>query len=614
MIFVLPIIIKLDKKYFLRYNFRKNKKGSTKVSDILKVFHKIGSIYESDKEAVKNNAHKYNEIKVYLFDIQSKEITPHSNISKDDLIVTRFSVGSNSGSLFPNQFFNEKTKYDLDKFIKGILQACKNLLSKFNDEKIKQNEILTILKTIDKNFFETKLDEISKLQEYKIKGSKVATYFSLSYKEKPVSAYFKELYKDHISKAMPSEIYGYDIFTNEKGIGADAHLAFCSVNELPENLQYIKSRLLPLKSQNANLVKIGYDVMDKKLSHTFHGIRMAILPTILTDDTTIIKEILKILEDTQKNNINKISDSEEIAIDLVLENSSTSLKEYPVLATILFYEKVNAAVNLFLSIDDVLPSYISHVANTLMKYNIKAFYEKDRVTKETIYIQNLFYDIFETMQILLTDKKIKLDILLDKFKNLILYGSNNKFKNNIEWEKYFNNYYYDRNIETLQRYVNLFNELGKINFTLKKEINVENLELKDKIESLIKSYEFLENENLKSAYLLGMLCAAVINWQIGVSQKSSFASWLNNIGVINKQKLEKIYQKCDEAIRKISSVSKKQNKNINQIKEILLKSLPKTLSNGEIAKTSYITVAFAMGGSDFSEYIKNKKDQGENDA
>ncbi|WP_025803943.1 hypothetical protein [Campylobacter corcagiensis] len=146
--------------------------------------------------------------------------------------------------------------------------------------------------------------------------------------------------------------------------------------------------------------------------------------------------------------------------------------------------------------------------------------------------------------------------------------------------------------------------------------NLNSLEVKDKINSLIQNSDFLQNENLKSAYLLGMLCAA-INWQFGVSEKSSFANWLNNFGVIDKSKLDKIYKKCDETIRKVTATSNFTNSKINTIREILLKSLSKTLVNTEIVKASYVTVAFAMGGSDFNKHIKDvkvEKNQGEKDA
>ncbi|WP_025803946.1 hypothetical protein [Campylobacter corcagiensis] len=100
-----------------------------------------------------------------MFDIKTKNIIPNLNISKDDLIITRFSIGSNSGNLFPNQFFKSKSvKSDPTKFINGILRACKNLLSKFNDDEIKKDEILQIIQNIDENFFKEEMDEIFALE------------------------------------------------------------------------------------------------------------------------------------------------------------------------------------------------------------------------------------------------------------------------------------------------------------------------------------------------------------------------------------------------------------------------------------------------------------------
>ncbi|ASM40103.1 CRISPR-associated protein [Campylobacter sp. RM12327] len=585
------------------------------MSDIIKTFYDIGSVYKSDEAIIKNNAYKYGKIKTYLFDIETKEIIPSLNVLKDELIITRFGVGSNSGNLFPNQFFDKNTNLNLDKFIKGILTACKNLLSKFSDDfgdvSCDQHKILTILKNIDEDFFKDKIDEISKLQEEK--GTKTATYLALSYKKKPVSAYFQETYIKHISKTKVLNVYGYDMIENIKGIGGDANLAFCSVNELPENLQYIKPRLLPLSPENAQIVKIGYDAMDKKLSHNFYGLKMAILPTFLTNDKDISKEILEILEQTTNGDINSIKDGEEM-IDLTLENSGLYLKDYPVLATILFYGKTNAAVNLFLVIDDILPSYITNIAKNLAKYKIKAFSSKNN-PKDMIYLQKLFNNNLEIMQILLTDKRIKLDILLTKIANLIVFGSNNKaYFNNVEWDKYFNDYYKDRTIESIEKYINFFNDIGKIKFNLRKDIDVKNLSLDEKLNSLIANSSFLQNPNLKSAYLIGMLSAATINWQFGVSKKSSYANWLNNIGVINRSNLEKIYKKCDETIRKVSSTSSaiSGTEKINLIKDKLFETLADTVTSSEIVKSSHITIAFAMGGSDFNKHIKDKK--GENDA
>lgn len=576
------------------------------MSDIIKTFYEIGNIYEERELIVKNDAYKYEKVQVYLFDIGTKTITPNLNISKDSIIITRFGVGANSGNLFPNQFFKQTdVKNRPDKFIKGILSSCKNLLSKFLDDEIEKDEILRIIKNIDVNFFNDKLDEILKLQEYKEKGRKTATYFALSYKEKPISAYFKKIYKTHISTVSNSNVYGYDIFTNETGIGGDANLAFCSVNELPKNLQYLKSRLLPLNSQNAKVVKIGYDVMDRNLSHNFFGLKMAILPTVIPNNIEILETVLKILEQIPKGNLSEIKGGEAF-IKSELEDISLQIQKYPVLSTILFYEKNNAAVNLLLAIDDILPSYITHISRTLAEYDIKTFIEKG-TQNNIIFLQKLFSDKLEIMQILLTAKKLDLEILVSKIENFINYGNNNKaYLNLVSWDKFFNNYYPDRNMDAIRRYINFFNAIGKINFTLQQEINMQDLTLKEIIYSITKNNKFLEDKNLKSSYLLGMLSSAIINWQYGVSQSSSYANWLNNLGVINKSKLDKIYKKCDETIRKISATSGKSNKTIDYIKEELFETLGDTLSNNETTKSSYITLAFAMGGSDFNRYSKEK--------
>ncbi len=72
-------------------------------------------------------------------------------------------------------------------------------------------------------------------------------------------------------------------------------MAFCSTNELPTKLKPIKLTLLPISHESAKKIKIGFDVMDKMLSHNFYGLKMAIMPTLLSDEVEY-KDILEILE------------------------------------------------------------------------------------------------------------------------------------------------------------------------------------------------------------------------------------------------------------------------------------------------------------------------------
>ena len=585
------------------------------MGDIITTFSKIGAHYLDDEKKVKNKAYEYDIIKVYLCDIKTKNISPNLNILKDDLIITRFGIGANSGNLFPNMFFEPKNiKDNFSKFVRGILKANQNLLSYFNEKELEGNEILGSLQSMDKTFFDDLHDKLLSLEKYKkekgIKG-KVATFFSLSYKDKPVSAYFKNIFEKHLNKSNNIVANGYDILTNKKGIGGDANLPFCSVNELPKNLQGIKKRLLPLSFKNAKQIKIGFDVMDKSLSHNFYGLKMAIMPTVLSNDKTIYGNILDILEQVNKGSISEIEES-EININEYLEEVAHNEKSYPVLNTILFYNKNNAAVDMLMQIDDVLPSYISNVSDKMGCYNIKAFKDKDRKdTEETIYMQNLFGDRLEIMNILLSGIKIDKDILIEKFSQLIYWGNiNKKYAYPVDWSKYFNGYYSHRSIDAIKKYLALFHDTKKLkkNFILQKEYSLQNSnDISKKIKTLMQNSEFLDNEVLKTAYLLGMLSSALINWQYGASGgSSSYNKWLNNSGAITRDSLERIWKKAEETIRKLNSTSGKGNVTVNMIKELVIEYSQKAFLYKGIVKSSYVSLSFAMGGSDYTKHIKNK--------
>lgn len=618
------------------------------MGDIIITFSKIGSQYLEDEKRVKNKAYEYDTIKVYLFDIETKTIEPHLNIKKEDLIITRFGVGANSGNLFPNIFFtNKDVNANFDKFTKAILKANTNLLSYFTRQEIFHDRKLQLLYGVENRmfaklmslkysaeplkltlkdydyhfntfckepngFFDDSMEEIQGLQEHKkAKGEKgkVTTYFVLSCQGLPLSAYYKNIYDKHLNSSDEALLMGYDIVSNEQGIGGDANLAFCSTNELPTNLKSIKFKLLPLSFGSAKKVKIGFDVMDKMLSHNFYGLKMAIMPTLLSDEVEH-EEILEILEKSAKGDIYEIKESETY-INEFLEESAYAQKGLPVLNTILFYAKSNSAVDVLLQIDDVLPSYISHIAYRMGHYNIKAFKNKDEKSpdEKTIFMHNLFEDRLEIMSVLLSDRKIEKDILIHKFAQLLYWGTMNKsYAHPLEWGKYFNGYYYGRSIEAISRYLAFFNDTKKLkeDFILQKERKLEETEdTKLMIEKLLETSEFLENDALKSAYLMGMLSSALMNWQYGVSGNSSYEKWLNNSGAITKDSLDRVWKKAEETIRKLNSTSGKGNKAVTEIKELVITSLSNALMYKGIVKSSYVSLAFAMGGSDFTKYIKS---------
>lgn len=256
------------------------------------------------------------------------------------------------------------------------------------------------------------------------------------------------------------------------------------------------------------------------------------------------------------------------------------------------------------------------------KVRVKAFKNKDDDNKDNfIYLQRLFEDRLEIMSILLSRVKLDNDVIFDKFAQLIYYGSTNKsYAYLVSWDKYFNGYYVERSIDAIKRYMELFNTIKttKEEIILQKEIKLEEkMDKKQKIDYIFESTEFLkENNTLKSAYLLGMLSANLINWQLAINNNgsSSYAKWLNNCGRISKENLDKIYQKSEETIRKLCSLTGQANpiSTITYINDKLMPFLADSLADKSIVKSSYIALAFAMGGSDFNKYIKTKKEGEEN--
>ena len=248
--------------------------------------------------------------------------------------------------------------------------------------------------------------------------------------------------------------------------------------------------------------------------------KMAVLPTILGSSVNL-EEIVKILEETSKSDMKNIEMAEEaikFSIDYYLEAAAKKQENLPVLNTILFYTQSNAAIDLKLAIDDVLPSFISHISKLMDNFDIKAFYEKNGNTDKMIYLQNLFEDRLSVMSFLLSRNKFDLEIMIERYSDLIYYGSVNKsYAKKLEWSKYFNDFYKERTFENIAKYQNFFNEIDVLNKKLvfQKECDLENLtDKKELIKELIKNSEFLNQDSaLISAYLLGMLSATLINWQ-----------------------------------------------------------------------------------------------------
>ena len=586
------------------------------MANLIKVLADIGEACLENEKQLKNTIYKYDNAKVFLCDIDTKRIEPCINIDKETFIVCRSGNSGSSPLLYPVAYYSDSASV-----VKDIMKGLKKMLSFFKNDEIAANPILAKLSTIDESFFDSVKDQIDSLQVDK----KEVGFFTLSYQDKPISAYFTKIFDDFLEGEQKEEAYGYDMITNKQGVGGDAELSFCSVNELPDSLKDSeKSRVFPLSQESAKKVSLGWKAIETKLSANFYGMKLAILPTLL-DKNLDLRDVIDILKDGAKGKIHDIEFAEEIVLDLFLQSTAEAEAKMPILNTLLFYEVSNSARIVKMTIDDVLPSYISHLSHLLIDSHVKTFFTKlekkkkgkDQESEESkvLFLQSLFPDRLELMHFLLSRTKYKTNTMIEKFADLITQRDTLK-KEPFEWTKYFYGFYSDRTPIALERFAGFFNELDLLNdkILLKRRKTLAKFE-KDQIKDMVKSHEFLSgNATLESAYLLGMLSAAVVNWQYGALKKSSFGKWLDRAGTINRDKLSYITRKADEAIRK-TKAAKGTNTNIENIRSCLLDVLELSLISKKVETSANITIAFALGGNDFVKINKKiKNNEGEQDA
>ena len=586
------------------------------MANLVKVLADIGEACLENEKQLKNTIYKYDNVKAFLCDIDTKRIEPCINIDKEAFIVCRSGNSGSSPLLYPVAYYSDSASV-----VKDIMKGLKKMLSFFKDDEIAANPILAKLSTIDESFFYSIRDQMDSLQVDK----KEVGFFTLSYQDKPISAYFTKIFDDFLEGEQKEEAYGYDMITNKQGVGGDAELSFCSVNELPDSLKDSeKSRVFPLSQESAKKVSLGWKAIETKLSANFYGMKLAILPTLL-DKSLDLKDVIEILEDGAKGKIHDIEFAEEVVLDLFLQSTAEAEAKMPILNTLLFYEVSNSARIVKMTIDDVLPSYISHLSHLLIDSHIKTFFTKldkkkkgkDQEPEESkvLFLQSLFPDRLELMHFLLSRTKYKTSTMMEKFADLITQRDTFK-KEPFEWTKYFYGFYSERTPMALERFASFFNELDLLNdkILIKRRKTLTKFE-KDQIKDMVKSHEFLSgNATLESAYLLGMLSAAVVNWQYGALKKSSFGKWLDRAGTINRDKLSYITRKADEAIRK-TKAAKGTNTTVENIRSCLLDVLELSLTNKKVEPSANITIAFALGGNDFAKTNKEIKNiEGEQDA
>ena len=608
------------------------------MANLIGVLADIGEVYLEGEKEICNEAFKdSSSLKVYLFDIETKELVPSLNIRPEDFIVcrnTKKKADLSSPYLYPIEKIetNYLKRDKRDDF--AFKRTISTFLSYFNDDEIKNNNILSLMKNLDDAFLNKCEEEIKSINIDK----KYKNYFALSYQGNPISKLFPQVFEIFLNKSEPSTSYGYDILTNAEGVGADASLLFCSLNEMTEKAavdiqsfaEKEKARRLPLNEASAKKIRLGFEKLEN-ISCDIDGseIKMAILPSVLNKDKKTLKKIIRIIENEAEQakatpeKVRKIENKVMRFLNSTAEGESKDEIKNSVLNTLLFYTKNKSKMVLSLTIDDVLPSYISFISGVMGKYNIHSFYKEgilkpdDPLEKKALFLSNLFrnnrakkgngnqktQNQLKTMDFLFSRKKIKTGEIIKLYADAIVDNGNKPFL----WIDYFNDFN-NFSVPSIERFHSFFNEIDILTET----ISIERKKMKDFTEEelldIVQSCDLLKQSSLhQAAYLLGVLSQAIFRWQQYVRgdyfSQTAFSKFINRNKQITKDKLLKINQECSKTIGKLLSQSEG-NKRVNVASSVLLPILAEAAVYNKVVKKEELTLAFSLGGRDFEAYWK----------
>lgn len=607
----------------------------------------IGEIYlDREKEIYNETVLETRPIYSYIFDIKTKQLEPFSISSKEKFIICKNGDSTTSPYIYPigdfskGESWGKKIQSTLFHFTKGVKRKRgkkenKLFLDFFTEDEIKNNEILSILSNLDNDFFnecEKRLKSIHK----ETKNPKPRYIVALSYQGKPICEYFPEIYDLSLDEALSGtdDIYGYDILNNTQGVGGDACLPFLSVaKEIGEKYQRKeKSRLLSLSHNSARKIKLGQKVLLKLLSYQFGKIKIAIIPTVLNGSMSL-KDILNIIaKEVKESKITKDSiigqkkAEKKIIYKLnpFLENISHAENQYLIVNTLLFFREKNSEVALLLTIDDVLPSYITRLSELMNKYKISAFGSDINAESFEHSVISLYYLLvrekskdgmgiknnIKVMDFLLSREKIDVNFIIVRYSELILKG-----QDSFKWSDYLceSKKYLANSIKAIERYQSFFNKIDILTEKIILKRKEMNNFTEEELSEIIMDNKFLSQSSIhKSAYLLGTFCRAILAWQYTVrgTSDTSFSRWLNNLGYITQDKLLTINQECLVTAGKLSRESLgEKNSKVEVIKKILLHFLAEASVETIMAPKEQLILAFSMGGTDCDTFIKKQTEE-----
>lgn len=575
------------------------------MADIVKIFHDIGTIYQSDVVRNYNETHSKNIEKIVTLEVKGNTIQEYDR----NAIVERFFLrvtSSNGGNLFPFLFLS-------DKLIDGLHKAFKNMRRHISKEHIET------LETIEKELDIERIIEI--MQPFQ--GEK-NLYLGLLYNGQSFNELFPEIVTNYISSVCKSDITKKaDCYINGMStIGFDAGLNFCSVNELPSKLKKsTKYRLLPLSKEASCLIQQGFEKVFNESIFRFRlfGLGYYLLPSILSTDK---RKIIEYIAKQSKESDDGIKDKFRLEKRLVqlCKKLESDAENSAVLFTFLFANKSNSAIDLYQSIEDVAPSRITR-AQTLMDQfkiapeNLSKYTKKTDFDAAAIYIRDYIAEPLMLAKLIFGKERISHEShLLRLISTKILYGNNQPNNEKRSYSNIINGYYSsDTDFANHQRFIHFLTALNVLGFNaatlLQGEEKMDTFDsFRAQTQAKFDSVELLQNLRAREFYIVGALAQLVISWQYS-KESDTVAKYIDSIGTISMQNIERVFRKVIDGAKKYSMGGKEFDALLT-----LYSDIHSQLKSSHLLSVDKGNIAFVMGSIDYKNYKAAHKPQKEGEA
>jgi len=209
-----------------------------------------------------------------------------------------------------------------------------------------------------------------------------------------------EFVKPHIEKKGKPLLYeAIDAMTGERcECGYNPDVKFFTYDNYHDALK--PDIINKLRKESATYIKKGWLFAVEHLRFFHMGLEYMILPSIVMDDDKLLKDIVDEIVDAK--NLRELKETEGIIEDIFKELGHKTFRG-GVLIDIIFlkYNTQNQSVQIFGSIQDLLPSRISTVVSTMkqMKVTDALKYDKELLRECYIYLADYLLPTYQTARV-----------------------------------------------------------------------------------------------------------------------------------------------------------------------------------------------------------------------